>query len=673
MAIRSGFFNSVNGDRKYDAARFAEYFASFISNGVFPNPSTNLQVVAQTIPDMTVIVRPGKAWINGYILINDGDYVLQLDPADGVLNRIDRVVARYDVKDREIRLEVKKGTFASSPVAPTLQRDADAYELGIADIYVAAGAVSISQANITDLRMNSNYCGIVAGTVDQIDTTGLFAQYQAAFEDWFQELEDVLDDNAAANLLNIINEHKNDKVAHIDYAVASGTNTYTANIQGITSLVEGLSVKIKFQNENTGASTLNINGLGAKEIRKSNGNTLSSGNIKAGQICHLVYTGSVFQLLGEGGEYGTAQPEHVLEGYTIGTESGIVAGTMPNHGSKTFTPNDTTQTGSAGYYSGVTVNPRPTLSGNATPDQVLAGRTFYNNSYTRRTGTLVMPIPYSSVWTQRTSGFGTTHIFGVTYGNNMFVAVGADGKLATSTDGITWTQRTSGFGTTHIFGVTYGNNMFVAVGSSGKLATSTDGITWTQHTSSFGTAIRGVAYGNNMFVAVGVDGKLATSTNGTTWTQRTSSFGTTHIVGVTYGNNMFVAVGYEGKLATSTDGITWTQRTSGFGTSTIQGVAYGNNMFVAVGYEGKLATSTDGITWTQRTSSFGTTHIFGVTYGNNMFVAVGDSGKLAISTDGTTWTQRTSGFGTSTIQGVAYGNNNMFVAVGADGKLATLS
>ncbi len=170
--MRSGFFNSVNGDRKYDASRFAEYFASFIGNGVFPNPASGLQVMAQTIPDMTVIVRPGKAWINGYILINDDDYILQLDPADGVLNRIDRVVARYDTDDREIRLEVKKGTFASSPVAPALQRDADAYELGIADIAVNAGAVSILQANITDLRNNSELCGrvdsLIAGDIQSL-------------------------------------------------------------------------------------------------------------------------------------------------------------------------------------------------------------------------------------------------------------------------------------------------------------------------------------------------------------------------------------------------------------------------------------------------------------------------------------------------------------------------
>ena len=175
MAIRSGFFNSVNGDRKYDAKRFAEYFASFIGNGVFPNPSSNLQVTANN--DMTVTVRAGKAWINGYILINDDNYILEIEPADGVLNRIDRIVARYGVVDREIRLEVKKGTFASNPVAPELQRDADAYELGLADIYVGNGVISISQSAITDLRLNTELCGIVHGVVEQVDTTTLFNQY----------------------------------------------------------------------------------------------------------------------------------------------------------------------------------------------------------------------------------------------------------------------------------------------------------------------------------------------------------------------------------------------------------------------------------------------------------------------------------------------------------------
>lgn len=154
--IKSGFFNSMNGDRKYDASRFAEYFASFIGNGVFPD---SLQVISNN--NMTVTVKSGKAWINGYIMINDADYILNINAADGVLNRIDRIVLRFDVVDREIRLEVKQGTFAGTPVAPALQRDSDVYELCLADISVVAGAINISQGNILDTRLISNLCGKV--------------------------------------------------------------------------------------------------------------------------------------------------------------------------------------------------------------------------------------------------------------------------------------------------------------------------------------------------------------------------------------------------------------------------------------------------------------------------------------------------------------------------------
>jgi len=240
-----------------------------------------------------------------------------------------------------------------------------------------------------------------------------------------------------------------------------------------------------------------------------------------------------------------------------------------------------------------------------------------------------------------------------------------------TTNGFDWTTRTSGFGTTAIRGVTYGDGLYVAVGLSGTMTTSPDGTTWTTRTSGFGTTtIYEVTYGDGLYVAVGNDGKLTTSTDGTTWTTRTSGFGTDYIVGVTYGDGLYVAGGNDGKLTTSTDGTTWTTRTSGFGTTAIRGVTYGDGLYVAVGSSGKLTTSTDGITWTTRTSGFGTTRIEGVTYGDGLYVAVGDSGTLTTSTDGTTWTTRTSGFGTTTIRGVTYGDG-LYVAVGDDGKLTT--
>lgn len=181
--MKFGMFNSVSGDRRYKADDFASYFATFIGNGIFPNPSDGLQIIGN-IDSMSVSVRPGKAWIKGYYLINDDDYTLTLDKGDLSLNRIDRIVVRLDFIERTMSVQVKKGALSASPIAPVLKRDADAYEMALADVYVAKGALTVIQANITDLRLNNSLCGIVHGLVDQVDTTTIFNQYQS----WFNNL-----------------------------------------------------------------------------------------------------------------------------------------------------------------------------------------------------------------------------------------------------------------------------------------------------------------------------------------------------------------------------------------------------------------------------------------------------------------------------------------------------
>lgn len=189
---KSSFFNSVSHDRVYRAEEWAEYFASFIGNGVFPVPSNNLQVVAGS--GMVVTVKAGKAWINGYFYYNTGDLSLTLPVADGVLNRIDRIVVRWDLTERLISVVVKSSTPSASPTPPALQRDADAYELCLADITTGAGVTAISQAVITDRRLDPSLCGVVAGVVDQIDTAAFNAQLQAWFTDYkAQSLEEFND------------------------------------------------------------------------------------------------------------------------------------------------------------------------------------------------------------------------------------------------------------------------------------------------------------------------------------------------------------------------------------------------------------------------------------------------------------------------------------------------
>ncbi len=177
---KSSFFNSVSQDRTYKAEDWASYFSSFIGNGVFPIPSSGLQVVIDD--GMTVTVKTGKAWINGYFYNNTSDLSVDLATADGVLNRIDRIVVRWDLTNRIISVAVKQSTFSAQPTASALQRDADIYELALADISVLAGTTDILQANITDRRWDTNLCGIVVGVVDQIDPSTITAQFDNFFE-----------------------------------------------------------------------------------------------------------------------------------------------------------------------------------------------------------------------------------------------------------------------------------------------------------------------------------------------------------------------------------------------------------------------------------------------------------------------------------------------------------
>ena len=211
---KSSFFNSVSHDRTYKAEDWAEYFASFIGNGVFPAPSTGLQVVAES--GMNITVRPGKAWIKGYFYQNMGDLTITLNTADGQLNRIDRIVVRWDLTKRNITTTVKSSGFGASPSAPALQRDADIYELALADIYVGAGVTAISQAVVTDRRLNPELCGVVAGVVDQIDTAAFSAQLDnfldgfirksnESFEE-FQERATTAYDNFTATINTYITE-----------------------------------------------------------------------------------------------------------------------------------------------------------------------------------------------------------------------------------------------------------------------------------------------------------------------------------------------------------------------------------------------------------------------------------------------------------------------------------
>lgn len=196
MAINGLFFDAelVDGefDREYSSSDFSKYLNQLVGNGVFPVPSTQLQVRAST--GMQTIVAAGEGWIDGHKLINTADLILTHDPADALLGRIDRVIFFCDYTSREMGIEVKKGTNALTPVAPELTRNLTRYEMCLAEIPIPKQTTSITQSMITDTRPNSTICGWVAALIDQIDTSTMFVQWQTAYSDYYDQIKQQLDD-----------------------------------------------------------------------------------------------------------------------------------------------------------------------------------------------------------------------------------------------------------------------------------------------------------------------------------------------------------------------------------------------------------------------------------------------------------------------------------------------
>lgn len=168
MAKKFGFFNSIQGDRKYLASDISQALDIGVTTGIKAEEN-NLKVVAYE--GMQVQIQPGGAMIFGYFYINDEPEIITIDTADAELNRIDRIVLRYDAYTREVNTAVIKGSPALSPTPPAILRTNEQYDLVLADLYVPAAATEIGENNITDTRDDPDLCGYIGvkGAVSQLD------------------------------------------------------------------------------------------------------------------------------------------------------------------------------------------------------------------------------------------------------------------------------------------------------------------------------------------------------------------------------------------------------------------------------------------------------------------------------------------------------------------------
>ena len=181
MSEEYRFFDSIDGEdeRFYTADEFAEYFRQFIRNGIF-NGGENLKVVTDE-KDMKISIKPGYAWIEGYLYkIAGEDLILEHGIADPSLNRIDRVVIRLDktLENRYVKAFILEGTPESTPKAPSLTRNDNVYEISLAQVEIIAGKSFIESYQITDERLDNTVCGITTHLFEQVDTTDIFNEWQ---------------------------------------------------------------------------------------------------------------------------------------------------------------------------------------------------------------------------------------------------------------------------------------------------------------------------------------------------------------------------------------------------------------------------------------------------------------------------------------------------------------
>lgn len=210
MSVTYGFYNSIKGDRKYNALEMSSIFDGIIVDGVYMSIGDALNV--KSSGGMGITVGIGRAWFNHTWTLNDSLLPLTLANSDVLLNRIDAIVLEVNnsTEVRKNTIKILKGTPSSKPVKPSMAKGELVNQHPLAYILVPKGATSISQSNIAN-AVGTSECPFVTGVLEGMDIDKLVAQWGAqwaewlssntdAFNTWFNEMKNQLSEDAAGNL-----------------------------------------------------------------------------------------------------------------------------------------------------------------------------------------------------------------------------------------------------------------------------------------------------------------------------------------------------------------------------------------------------------------------------------------------------------------------------------------
>ena len=177
MSVSSGFFNSLNGDRKYNAAQMSAIFDGLIIDGVFASIGTAFAVNAAG--GLTVNVGIGKAWFDHTWTVNDSILPMTAPEAEVLLDRIDAVVLEVNGTEsvRENTIKFVKGNPSSAPSRPTLTNEGNVHQYPLCYIYRKYGTAVINQADITPM-VGTESTPFVTGILQTISLDELLGKWQ---------------------------------------------------------------------------------------------------------------------------------------------------------------------------------------------------------------------------------------------------------------------------------------------------------------------------------------------------------------------------------------------------------------------------------------------------------------------------------------------------------------
>nr|DAX68518.1 MAG TPA: Receptor Binding Protein [Caudoviricetes sp.] len=199
-------------DRAVGSDVLRNVLSNYYTNGVFGISNTNcFKVVASTDGGMGLSIQSGSCLINGATAYCKEETRITLANSEA-LSRFDAIVLRLDDNKahRDIRIEVVKGTAQSQPVKPMPTREGAVYDLVLAYIFVKANVSTITNADITDTRIDKNLCGFV-NAINNLNVDSLHTQHNAMFNAWFEGIKNRLGSDLAGNLQNQINAIKSEQ------------------------------------------------------------------------------------------------------------------------------------------------------------------------------------------------------------------------------------------------------------------------------------------------------------------------------------------------------------------------------------------------------------------------------------------------------------------------------